>query len=129
MFDPEHEDSQLERLIASAKDYVVPSDQLRGKVLDQAFYAHDEKVSSKWVGRAVLTSAALFWISTLSMPFVEAFQSRHQKAQTYIESRSMELFEQEKLDIQSATYQAYSEWRSELGQRLQVTQQTDSSTK
>lgn len=108
-----------EMLIASAKDYVVPTDQLRSRVLDAVRDIHLEKEGSRWVGRSILVTAILFWTGTLTMPFVNAIQAKHDERRDYVETRTQELFDEEKVEIQSATSQAYSEWRSGLKQRFE----------
>ena len=117
-FEPGSDEFQVEQMLASVKDYVVPTDQLRPKVLEAAQVLHLEKVGSRWVGRFVLISAFAFWGLAIATPFLQAIQANSIKDRTFVEQRSIELFESGGVEIQSATSQAYAEWRESLNKRL-----------
>ena len=117
-FKPGSDEFNVERLIASAKDYVIPTDQLRPKVLEASQQRYYKKIGGEWVGRTILVTAILFWIFALSTPFMHSLQAKFVDERDFVETRSQEIFQSGEMEIHNATSQAYNEWRNSLNNKL-----------
>ncbi|XZE22022.1 hypothetical protein SH449x_001938 [Pirellulaceae bacterium SH449] len=103
----------LEAWISSARDYVVPTDDLRPRVLEAAAMVSDDKLQERRIGYAIISAAivsacwsvAWYWIGSVSADSIE-------RSASSISQRALEIHDTESVNIHQATVDAYEEWRS-----------------
>lgn len=103
----------LEAWIASARDYVVPTDDLRPRVLEAAAMVGDSKLQERRIGYAIISAAivsacwsvAWYWIGNVNADSIE-------QSANSISRRALEIHDNESVNIHQATVDAYEEWRS-----------------
>ncbi|AMV32416.1 hypothetical protein VN12_09845 [Pirellula sp. SH-Sr6A] len=110
--------------IRGAKEYVVPTDDLRPRLLEAARDWSDTKAGERRIGYAIIGIAVIAWCSSLGWPWLASIQAR-QTPRTYeaIEQRTLEIHDTTNHGIHDATLQAYEEWRAESQRRLPITHQ------
>lgn len=103
----------MEAWIASARDYVVPTDDLRPKVLEAASGVGISKLQERRIGYAIISVAIISVCWTGVWLFLTNVRDNAIKeSSNSISRRALELHDQESVNIHQATVDAYEEWRS-----------------
>ena len=103
----------MESWIASARDYVVPTDDLRPRVLEAASGVSVNKLQERRIGYAIISVAILsvcwtgVWLWLTNARDIAADESANS-----ISRRAIEIHDRESINIHQATVDAYEEWRS-----------------
>lgn len=120
----EGDEERVVSWIRGAKDYIVPTDDLRPRLLEAARDWSDAKEGERRIGYAIIGIAVIAWCSSLAWPWLASIQAR-QTPRTYeaIEQRTLEIHDTTTTDIHDATLQAYEEWRAESQRRLPIANQ------
>ncbi|MCU0718435.1 MAG: hypothetical protein MUC83_01930 [Pirellula sp.] len=103
----------FEAWVAAARDYVVPTDDLRPRVLENASGVSNSKLQERRIGYAIISVAMVsfcwggiwLWLTSVSANAVS-------ESSNSISRRALELHDKESINIHQATVDAYEEWRS-----------------
>jgi hypothetical protein len=103
----------MESWVASARDYVVPTDDLRPRVLEAASGVSVSKLQERRIGYAIISVAIIsvcwagvwLWLTNVRDIAVE-------ESANSISRRALEIHDRESVNIHQATVDAYEEWRS-----------------
>lgn len=103
----------IEAWVASARHYVVPTDDLRPRVLDTASGVSNSKLQERRIGYAIIAVAIIFlcwggvWVGVSSVT-----KNTVNESASSISRRALELHDKNSINIHQATVDAYEEWRS-----------------
>jgi hypothetical protein len=103
----------FEARVAAARDYVVPTDDLRPRVLEAASAVSNSKLQERRIGYAIIAVAIIsfcwggmwLWMSSANVNTVN-------ESANSISRRALELHDKNAINIHQATVDAYEEWRS-----------------
>ena len=112
----------FESWVAAARDYVVPTDDLRPRVLEAASGISDSKVQERRIGYAIISVAVVsicwtgiwLWLTSVRSSIVD-------ESANSISRRALELHDEESVSIHQATVDAYEEWRSRSQRSIPTT--------
>ena len=112
---PPEDIRQFEAWISSARDYVVPTDDLRPRVLESASSVTDSRLTERRIGYAIIAIAigCMCWAG-LWLCLIEIRTEVVNNSADSISRRALELHEQESISIHHATVDAYEEWRARI---------------
>lgn len=103
----------IEAWVASARHYVVPTDDLRPRVLDSATGVSNSKIQERRIGYAIIAVAIIFlcwggiWVGVSGVT-----KNAVNESASSISRRALELHDKSSINIHQATVDAYEEWRS-----------------
>lgn len=104
---------RFEARVAAARDYVVPTDDLRPRVLEAASAVSNSKLQERRIGYAIISVAIIsfcwggmwLWMSNANVNTVN-------ESANSISRRALELHDKNSINIHQATVDAYEEWRA-----------------
>ncbi|MFN8743004.1 MAG: hypothetical protein ACK5YR_23985 [Pirellula sp.] len=103
----------FEAWVSAARDYVVPTDDLRPRVLEATSGIIDSKIQERRIGYAIISVAIIsicwtgiwLWLTSVRANSID-------ESTNSISHRALELHDKESVNIHQATVDAYEEWRS-----------------
>ena len=103
----------FESWVAAARDYVIPTDDLRPKVLEAASGVSINKLQERRIGYAIISVAiaSVCWAG-IWLCLTNARDNSMKESSNSISRRALELHDKESINIHQATVDAYEEWRT-----------------